>query len=344
MSNTITMTQLGWQPFFQQQISLEEWEQVIPARIIEQHKSSLELQHEHGSLSLPLKKSFPALVVGDWILLDHQLQFARLLDRKTCFSRKSAGTQLTTQLISANVDTAFIVCSMNEDFNLNRIERYLALIDESGAMAVVVLTKADLCLHIEDIMKQTRQLSSDLSVETVNALDFQSVGKLKHWVQKGSTLSVLGSSGVGKSTLINSLNEQSTQSTGEIRASDGKGKHTTTCRSLLPLADFAMILDTPGMRELQLVDCNSGISGAFSDIESLAEACRFSDCLHQSEPGCAVAQAVENEELSARRLNNFRKLTRENALNSASIAERRANDKSLTKMYKSHQSKKSRDN
>jgi len=340
MSKIISMTQMGWQSFFQQQMTLEEWELMIPARIIEQHKSYFELFYQQGTCRLPVKSNLPPLVVGDWILINQNFQFVRLLERKSCFYRKAAGTQVATQLISSNVDTAFIVCSMNEDFNLNRIERFLTLVNESGAMPVIVLTKVDCCEDPDAIVAQVSALSTSLCIESVNCLDSSSVQKLNAWIQTGSTLAVIGSSGVGKSTLINTLSQQNEQQTGEIRVNDSKGKHTTTRRSLVPLGDSAVILDTPGMREIQLADCKAGISKTFSDIEKLAEQCRFSDCQHQSEPGCSVLQAIQTNKLEPRRLKSYLKLKREEQLNSSNLAEKRAKDKSLTRMYKSIQSKK----
>ena len=338
MSNFNTLADLGWQPYFQQQLSLEEWDSTIPARIIEQHKSEIEVLSEKGTITLQIQSSFPQFVVGDWILLNDEMKFVRVLERKTCFSRKAAGTKVTTQLISANVDTAFIVCSMNEDFNLNRIERYLALVNESGAVPVLVLSKSDLCQDSVSLAEQVQQLDSLLCIESVNCLDLNDVSRLKPWLKRGSTVALIGSSGVGKSTLINSLIGMSKQATSGIREDDDKGRHTTTRRSLIATSDGAMILDTPGMREIQLAGCQDGLSKTFADIEQLALNCRFKDCQHQSEPGCAVLTAVECGDVDRRRLNNYLKLLKEEALNSASLAERRANEKALSRYYKKSQS------
>ncbi len=334
MSDFTSLTSLGWQAFFQQQLALDEWDITIPARVIEQHKSEIHLATETGKLILALSHNMPDMVVGDWLLLDQEGHFFRLLERKSCFSRKAAGSKVQKQLISANVDTAFIVCSMNEDFNLNRIERFLSLVNESAAEAIVILSKSDQTESAQDFINSVQAIDPFLMVEAINCLDTNSIKQLSPWLKRGRTIAVLGSSGVGKSTLTNTLLGESIQSTDGIREDDSKGRHTTTRRSLIELKEGALILDTPGMREIQLADCKEGIESTFADIKALAELCRFSDCQHQSEPGCAIQKALDAEELDLRRLGNYQKLLKEDALNSANLAERRAKDKALGKFYK----------
>ncbi|WP_444996202.1 ribosome small subunit-dependent GTPase A [Aliikangiella sp. IMCC44359] len=333
MTNHLSLTHLGWQPFFQQQVSLEEWDSTQPARIIEQHKFTLTVITEQGEQNLPIKTSMPPLSVGDWVLLDLHNNFVRALERKSCFKRKAPGSQLAEQLIAANIDTAFIVCSLNDDFNLNRLERYLTIVNEAGATPVVVLTKEDICEHSNRLKTQAQQLDPLLCIALVNCLDNNSLKTLLPWCQTGKTIALLGSSGAGKSTLSNGLLGQETQLTGIIREDDDKGRHTTTKRSLLMMPNGAMILDTPGMRELQLSNCEDGIATTFADIETLAKNCRFNDCQHKSEPGCAVIQAIDSQQLEQRRFNNYLKLTKEQAINSASLSEKRANDKKLSQYY-----------
>lgn len=341
MSDFTSLVGLGWQPFFQQQLLLEEWDTALPARVIEQHKSTIKVATAEETITLALSHNMPEMVVGDWILLAEsesgEKHFSRLLDRKTCFARKAAGSKVQKQLISANVDTAFIVCSMNDDFNLNRIERFLSLVNESAAEPVVILSKSDQANAPEEFVQAVQSIDPLLMVEAVNCLDAESIKKLSPWIKEGSTIAVLGSSGVGKSTLTNTLLGENKQSTHDIREDDSKGKHTTTSRSLIALGAGGLILDTPGMREIQLADSKDGISTTFADIEALAEQCRFADCGHQSEPGCAIQRAVKARELDTRRLANYQKLLKEDALNSASLSERRASDKALGKFYKNTQ-------
>ena len=330
----MSLANLGWQLFFQQQLSLDEWEELVPARVVEQHRSEIEVATASGQAVLPILHSMPALTVGDWVLLDKSGSFQRALERKSCFRRKAAGTSTEEQILAANVDTAFIVCSLNDDFNLNRIERYLSVVNNAEAESVIVLTKSDLCSDPEAFRAQVQRLDGMLCVEVVNNLSADSALELKAWCQPGKTVVLLGSSGAGKSTLANRLLGEDLQDTGTIRESDAKGRHTTTRRSLVAMPAGAMILDTPGMRELQLADCEQGVAATFADIEELARVCRFGDCRHDSEPGCAVRRAIDSGELDARRFSNYCKLSREQAMNSASLAQRRAADKKRGQYYK----------
>ncbi len=332
--NFTDLQPFGWHPFFQQQLSLDEWELCSPARIVDYQRTVFTCVNDKGKQTLSISSSMPGMTVGDWILLDETDVFSRLLERSSVFVRKSAGSKVDTQLVAANIDTVFIVCSMNQDFSLNRIERYLALAHEAGVEPVIVLSKADLADNAQYYLDQVATLGQQLAVVAVNGLHTTSVVSLLPWCTSGKTVALLGSSGVGKSTLVNTLLGDSSQLTAEIRADDDEGRHTTTSRSLHSLSGGGSLLDTPGMRELQLVDCEQGIEAAFSDVTELAQRCKFTDCQHLSESDCAVKHAIELGDLDARRLNSYRKLQREQLLNSATQAEKHRRDRQFGKMVR----------
>ncbi|WP_019614239.1 ribosome small subunit-dependent GTPase A [Psychromonas ossibalaenae] len=332
MNSIPSLAQLGWRPFFQQQLTLDELTELRIGRVVEQHRSGVVVLSEQGQFSLIQSSNAERLCVGDWVLFDDLLKLHRSLERQSLFQRKAPGSKIATQLIAANVDTLLVVCSLNHDFNLSRIERYLALAKEAQVEPVIVLSKADQCDDVETKRSQVQALDPLIMVHAVNALDPDQNQELAGYCSQGKTLAFLGSSGVGKSTLVNGLMGFEAQLTFAVREDDSKGRHTTTSRALKWLPQGGLLLDTPGMRELQLSSCERGVSDTFSEITELAERCRFSNCSHNSEPGCAVHQAIEEGALTARRLNSYQKLMREQALNSATLAEKRAKDKAFGKM------------
>ncbi|MGH1463365.1 MAG: ribosome small subunit-dependent GTPase A [Neptuniibacter sp.] len=335
---------LGWDHFFQSQLDLDLLTTQLPFRVFAVHRNliecvGLDAEYHVKQIQLstyPWRNDLPEdhPTVGDWLMLDHNFEPQLLLERKTRIQRRAAGKDAWMQMIAANIDTLFITTSCNDDFNLNRIERYLSIAAESGIHCVLVLSKIDLC---DDPAVYTHELAAshpDLAVELVDATSAVSISTLEKWIGSGQTVALVGSSGVGKSTITNGLMGSEDQSTAAIRSSDSKGRHTTTSRSLHCLPSGGLLLDTPGMRELQIVDSEEGIKNAFNDINELAQGCRFKNCQHNGEPGCAVVNAVNTGILDQRRLENYQKLLAEQLRNSATIAERRQADKALGRFYK----------
>ncbi|WOX04560.1 ribosome small subunit-dependent GTPase A [Microbulbifer pacificus] len=329
---------LGWKPFFQQQLSLDELTDCEPVRVMAVHRGQLEVSGERGDEVVlvhgPLfDDAEEKPTVGDWLLLERDSRKPlRRLERSSLFRRMAPGAK-QVQLIAANIDNVLIVTSCNHDFNLSRIERYQALVKEAGCRACVVVTKADQ----SDAHEQYREaLKSyrDLPLVLVNALDSASVEVLREYCRSGETLSLLGSSGVGKSTLLNSLAGSELAATAGIREDDSKGRHTTRHRALYAIPEGGLLLDSPGMRELGLADVSEGLTAVFSDISELAAKCRFADCAHETEPGCAVRAAMDSNELDERRVRNWRKLEREVKRNSRTLAETRAEERAFSQLVR----------
>ncbi|MEP2718256.1 ribosome small subunit-dependent GTPase A [Pseudophaeobacter sp.] len=326
---------LGWQAFFAQQCDLDAQVNTPPVRVIEVHRNGLHVLGDGIDQLLP---PGPEATVGDWLLLDREHPAGSApLRRKSLFQRRAPGRERKRQLIAANVDTAFITSSCNKDFNIARLERYVALAFEAEVTPVIVLTKADLCPDSAPYQQAALAISSRVIVVTLNALGAEPQERLGDWCRPGQTVAFLGSSGVGKSTLTNALTGTQNVETSGIREDDAKGRHTTTRRQLHFLANGCAVLDTPGMRELQLTDVESGIADLFEDIASLATQCRFTDCRHDSEPGCAIQAAVKTSEITPERLARWHKLVAEERFNASTLAERKSDDKALQKRIRAIQ-------
>jgi ribosome biogenesis GTPase len=259
-------------------------------------------------------QDFPT--VGDWVVIQTRAAEARstihaILPRRSKFSRNVAGSTTEEQVIAANVDTVFLVCGLDGDFNLRRIERYLILAWESGAMPVILLNKADLCVNVDQRLTEVEAIAIDVPIVVLSAVAGQGMTALQPYLQPGQTIALLGSSGVGKSTITNQLKGETVQAVQSVWQGDDRGRHTTTHRQLIPLPSGALIIDTPGMRELQVWSGAEGLPETFADVEALAQQCRFRNCQHEREPGCAIRQAIADGELDAGRLLNYQKLQRE---------------------------------
>jgi len=328
-STSDTLDDLGWKPYFSDQVSGEEAGRCHPVRVMSVHRGKIAVAGagSHGFVAPHIQGARPEddhPTVGDWLLIDSVTgQPSRVLHRMNLFKRRAPGEQRKEQMIAANVDTLFIVASCNQDFSVSRLERYLVLAHDVGVTPVVILTKIDLSDKPEAFAAAARAIEPGLIVESVNGRDPASVARLASWCGKGETVALLGSSGVGKSTLVNTLRGSDSIATQAIRASDATGRHTTTVREMHRLQHGGWLLDTPGMRELQLTDAAEGIKEVFDDFILAAASCRFSNCGHGSEPGCAVQAAIAEGTLTAIRFDRWRQLAAEESLNAARFKGRR---------------------
>jgi ribosome biogenesis GTPase len=319
------LTELGWSPFFQQQLTPDELT-LLPARVFRQDTNQYHLLSAQGKMVgvLPGKFRQEALskadlpTVGDWVVVSpidsdetDRVQIEKILERKSKFSRKEAGEVHDEQVVASNIDTVFIVSALDRDFNLHRIERYLLLSWTSGALPVLILNKSDVCKNIEKKVRDLEVIAMGSPIHVMSAKDNSGLDPLRGYLTTGSTCAFLGSSGVGKSTIINELLGYEKFDTGEVRSDDSRGRHTTTFREMVEATGGGMIIDTPGMREIQLWADNVSLAHSFQDIETLAASCKFSDCKHDTEPNCSITKAVSNGDLEPERLARYFRLSQE---------------------------------
>lgn len=293
----------------------------IPARITAQHKERYEIVCEFGMTHARLKTKeyyggtelFPT--AGDFVMVNYiengDSQILSTLPRKTFFTRRDPGPIPRDQAVAANFDYVFILQSLNQNFNPKRLERYLTLAWQSGAVPVILLTKADLVTEYQGFLNQAERVAPGIDIHILSAKTGFGLDGLAPYLQSGKTFVFLGSSGVGKSSLVNALAGEELMSVSDIRVEDGRGRHTTTHRQLLRLRSGVMIIDTPGMRELGMWETSEGLSDAFADVEQILGKCRFSDCHHDREPGCAIKAALASGALDAARWESYRKLQEE---------------------------------
>ena len=320
----LSLETFGWNEFFARSFAPFASEGYSAGRVAVQHKTQYELYTEHGELSAETtgrmqydarsKKDLP--VVGDWVVIrarerEGKATIYDILPRKSKFSRKAAGTKAEEQIVAANIDTVFLVTGLDGNFNLRRIERYLVVAWESGADPVIVLNKADLCADIEQKVREVQSVALDVPIVAMSAIKDRGLDQVLAHIKAGTTGALLGSSGVGKSTIINHLLGKELMKTRDVRETDDRGRQTTTRRELIVLPAGGLLMDTPGMRELQLWGGDEGIEDAFQDIAQLAEQCPFRNCQHGPEPGCAVQQALQDGTLDAARFASYQKLQRE---------------------------------
>jgi ribosome biogenesis GTPase len=331
-SSCRTMIQLGWDEQFEQGFAPFKNQGMIPGRIERENRNLYLVACAQRRLSAEVsgrfrnearsRADFPA--VGDWVALkpmdtENRAVIHAVLPRKSCFSRKAVlsggmpdtGGKTEEQVLAANIDTVFLVSGLDGDFNLRRIERFVAVAYDSGAAPAIILNKADLCQNLDKRVQAVESVAVGIPVHAISAVSGDGLPVIRQYLSSGRTVAFLGSSGVGKSTIINALLGEDRLETRAVREHDSRGRHTTSHRELIVLPDSGVVIDSPGMREIQLWGDENSIKQAFDDIEAMAEYCRFPDCSHVNEPGCAVLMAIDDGRLDPGRFANYLKLHKE---------------------------------
>jgi ribosome biogenesis GTPase / thiamine phosphate phosphatase len=318
---------LGWNPFFEKEFEPYKSQGYEAGRVALEYQGIYRVFTDGGETLAEVtgklrfqarqRADFPA--VGDWIAItrnakENRASIHAILPRSSKFSRKAAGEATEEQIVATNVDTIFLVQGLDKNYNLRRVERYLALAQASGARPVIILSKADLTESLEEVTREVEQVAAGVPVHAISSKLNEGLEPLYQYIGPGLTIGFIGSSGVGKSTLINRLLGKEQQKTQEVREEDSKGRHTTVHRELIVLPQGGLLIDTPGMRELQLWDVGEGLTDTFADIETVARDCHFGDCRHENEPVCAVKTAVADGMLDAKRLESYKNLQKEKEL------------------------------
>jgi ribosome biogenesis GTPase len=328
----MNLIDLGWNDFFAKEFGRYEGQELAPARVAQEHKGLYIVFGADGEFKAEItgkmrfnatsRADFPA--VGDWVAVaafneEKKAIIHALLARQSAFSRRAVlsggmpetGGKTDEQVLAANIETVFLVSGLDADFNLRRIERYLSAAWDSGAMPVIILNKADLCDDIDIKVQQIENIAIGVSIHVMSAMKNEGLESIKQYLGRGRTVAFMGSSGVGKSTIINKLLGEDRLLTQAVREDDSRGRHTTTYRQMILLPDGGIVIDTPGMRSFKVWDGDEGISLIFNDIEELALQCKFGDCSHQSEPECAIKAALGDGTLDPKRYESYLKLQKE---------------------------------